>query len=60
MRGGVGSGSESTRGVAAEPSRQKRRRLRIRMETMDARDDVCVQEAGGAEGEKQAGGSQRS
>lgn len=27
MRGGVGSGSESNRGVAAEPSRQKQCRL---------------------------------
>lgn len=43
--GGVGSGSESNRGVAAEPRSQKqccRLVERIRNGTMDVRDDVCA------------------
>lgn len=57
----MGSRSESNRGVAAEPSQQKRcTPERSRNGTMDVRADVCEREAGGEEGEKRAGSTQFS
>lgn len=57
MRGGERIKKQPGCGSGTQPSEVVQTEERIRNKTMDVRDDVCVQEAGGEEDEKQAGRS---